>query len=290
MAAGRGGPVGPRRAAGGIGPRGSRPQRVRPAGRVDRGGTGGGRPTGRPARLTSRAPRFRGRTMPDPTPALLPDAPIAVESARLLFRGPSIRRRGFPSLRRLPFGRLLLAFMMGSGPEPRDDAAIMLSHSDDDGATFDEPFPLLAEPGWNCLPMGGLAHLGGDRLRLIVGRISRIVARRRTHHGLVHGRARLADGGRTWSEIGTRSACSRRGRRSTARATRTGCRTDGSCGRSSGRRARRRLAERRHVDRSGRQRLLTGRSHRRRGRSELRRHGPRVALMTAGSSPSCARW
>ena len=109
--------------------------------------------------------------MREPTPRLLPDAPLAVESGQVLFRGSSIRRRGFPSLVRLPSGRLLLAFMMGTGPQPANDTAVMLSHSDDEGATWDEPFPIWANPGWQSLPMGGLAQIDGDRLRLIVGRI-----------------------------------------------------------------------------------------------------------------------
>jgi hypothetical protein len=91
--------------------------------------------------------------------------------ARVLFDGPSIRRRGFPSIRRLPSGRLLLAFEAGTGPEPRNDAAVLVSHSDDDGATWDEPFPVFANPGWRSLPMGGLAVLPTGRVRLMVGRI-----------------------------------------------------------------------------------------------------------------------
>ena len=109
--------------------------------------------------------------MREPTPRLLPDAPLAVESGQVLFRGSSIRRRGFPSLVRLPSGRLLLAFMMGTGPASANDTAVMLSHSDDDGTTWDDPFPIFANPGWQSLPMGGIAQIDGDRLRLIVGRI-----------------------------------------------------------------------------------------------------------------------
>ena len=139
-----------------------------------------------------------------PTPALLSDAPVRVEAARVLFAGPSIRRRGFPSIVRLPSGRLLLAFMMGTGPESRDDAAIMLSHSDDDGVTWDEPFPLFASPGWNSLPMGGLAHLGGDRLRLIVGRIKvdPSLPGDEPITDWFTGAMDSDDGGRSWSEVG----------------------------------------------------------------------------------------
>ena len=84
--------------------------------------------------------------MPQPSPRLLPNAPFDVESARVLFQGPSIRRRGFPSIVCLPGGRLLLAFEAGTGPDPRNDAAVLISWSDDEGATWDHPFPIFANP------------------------------------------------------------------------------------------------------------------------------------------------
>src|SRR4051794_34469987 len=93
---------------------------------------------------------------PDPTPELLPDAPIEVLEARTLFASRSIRRHGCGSLRRLANGRLLLAFMAGTGPEHVNDGAVMWSWSDDEGRTWDEPFPLYAVPGWDSLPLGGI--------------------------------------------------------------------------------------------------------------------------------------
>lgn len=142
--------------------------------------------------------------MPQPSPRLLPDAPLEVEWSRVLFEGPSIRRRGFPSIRRLPTGRLLLAFEVGTGPEPRNDAAVMISYSDDEGVTWDDPVPLFANPGWQSLPMGGLAHLGGDRLRLIVGRL-KVDPDLPGDEPITEwftGAIDSADGGRSWSEIG----------------------------------------------------------------------------------------
>jgi hypothetical protein len=141
--------------------------------------------------------------MPQPSPRLLPDAPFEVESASVLFAGPSVRRRGFPSLRRLPSGRLLLAFEAGTGPDPRNDAAIFLSHSDDDGATWDEPFPVYANPGWQSLPMGGLALLGGDRVRLVVGRLKfdLTLGGDEPITDWETGYLDSSDGGRTWSTL-----------------------------------------------------------------------------------------
>lgn len=141
--------------------------------------------------------------MPQPSPRLLPDAPFRVESATVLFAGPSIRRRGFPSLRRLPGGRLLLAFEAGTGPDPVNDAAVLVSWSDDDGVTWDEPFPVFANPGWQSLPMGGLAVLGPERVRLTVGRLKSDLTLPGDEPitdwftGFIDSR----DSGRTWSEL-----------------------------------------------------------------------------------------
>ena len=141
--------------------------------------------------------------MPQPSPRLLPNAPFDVESARVLFQGPSIRRRGFPSIVCLPGGRLLLAFEAGTGPDARNDAAVLISWSDDEGATWDDPFPIYANPGWQGLPMGGLAHLGGERLRLIVGRIKvdPSLPGDEPITDWFTGALDTSDGGRTWSEI-----------------------------------------------------------------------------------------
>ena len=107
----------------------------------------------------------------DPNPSLLADAPLEVLEARTLFRSPSIRRRGAASLRRLGSGRLLMTFLIGTGPGHVNDGAVMLTHSDDDGATWDEPFPIYAVPGWDSLPLGGIAHVRDDLLHLVVGRV-----------------------------------------------------------------------------------------------------------------------
>lgn len=139
-----------------------------------------------------------------PEPRLLADCPIEVVSARVLFRTSAVRHRNFGSFARLDDGRVLLAFREGTGPLRRNDGAIMLSHSDDGGASWSEPLPLYAHPGWDCLLMGGLARLPGDHLRLILGRV-------KLDFGL-GGPEPLSDwyvfaidsrdGGRTWSEPG----------------------------------------------------------------------------------------
>ncbi|HKG24865.1 MAG TPA: sialidase family protein [Thermomicrobiales bacterium] len=129
---------------------------------------------------------------------------MEVISARTLVRTATVRHRNVGSLARLDDGRILLAFRQGTGPLRRNDGAVMLSHSDDDGVSWSEPVPLYAHPGWDCLLMGGLAHLAGDRLRLILGRVKLDFA--------LGGPEPLSDwyvfavdsddGGRTWSDPG----------------------------------------------------------------------------------------
>lgn len=109
--------------------------------------------------------------MNEPTPNLLAGGPLEVVAARTLFRTGAILHRGVGSLARLDSGRLLLAFRLGRGPQRQNDGVIMLAHSDDDGATWAEPFPIYAYPGWDCLPMGGLVRFSDDYLQLILGRV-----------------------------------------------------------------------------------------------------------------------
>ena len=109
--------------------------------------------------------------MPDPNPRFLPESPVEAAEVRVLFESPPVRHRGAGSLVRLDTGRLLLAFRLGSGPDRRNDGAIMLTHSDDDGRSWDEPFPIYAYPGWDSLPMGGLVRFSDDMLWLVLGRV-----------------------------------------------------------------------------------------------------------------------
>ncbi len=140
----------------------------------------------------------------EPSAQLLPDAPIEVLEARTLFRGPSIRRHGCGSIRRLASGRLLLAFMAGTGPEHVNDGAVMLTRSDDDGRTWDEPFPIYAVPGWDSLPLGGIGQIADDHLQLVVGRVryDPSLGGDEPFGGWFMGSTTSRDGGRTWTEVG----------------------------------------------------------------------------------------
>lgn len=112
------------------------------------------------------------------------------------------RRRNCASLCRLPSGRLLLTFAQTRGPGLANDAAVMLSASDDEGATWSEPDPLYALPGWFCMPMGGFAPVA-DRLLLMIGRIQLDPGLGGTEPitGWLQASIASEDEGRTWSEL-----------------------------------------------------------------------------------------
>jgi hypothetical protein len=110
--------------------------------------------------------------MATPTPALLPDAPLEVLDARMLFPGSPIGRRSAPAMARLQAsGRLLLVFSQVQGLGRSSEGALMLTTSDDGGATWADPVPLYAYPGWFCMSIGGLARIADDLVRLFLGRI-----------------------------------------------------------------------------------------------------------------------
>lgn len=107
-----------------------------------------------------------------PSPDLAPDGPLELVSATTLFGERPTGRRSAASVVRLESsGRLLMCFSEVAGAALRNQAALMLSHSDDDGATWSEPLPVFAYPGWFCLAMGGLARISDDDVKLLIGRI-----------------------------------------------------------------------------------------------------------------------
>jgi hypothetical protein len=140
-----------------------------------------------------------------PSPELEPGAPAELVSARILFSGGPVRRRNAASVIRLESsGRLLMVFTQGEGLEVRNDGAIMQTTSDDDGATWTDPIPVYAYPGWFCLAMGGLAPISDDNVKLLLGRIRMdlSLAGAEPMTGWWVASPTTTDGGLNWSEPG----------------------------------------------------------------------------------------
>lgn len=141
--------------------------------------------------------------MGNPTPRLDPDGPLAVRSARTLFGGAPVGRRSAASVVRIESsGRLLMCFSEVSGAALRNQAALMISASEDDGETWSAPLPVFAYPGWFCLAMGGLARVADDNVKLMLGRIFIDLSLGGTEPmtGWWVASATTRDGGTSWSD------------------------------------------------------------------------------------------
>jgi hypothetical protein len=141
--------------------------------------------------------------MTAPTPSLDPGGPLEVVSARTLFTDAPPGRRNAASVVRVESsGRLLMCFSHVAGVALRNQAALMLTASDDDGETWHEPLALYAYPGWFSLAMGGLARIADDNIKVLLGRILIDLSLGGTEPmtGWYVASATTRDGGDTWSE------------------------------------------------------------------------------------------
>lgn len=141
--------------------------------------------------------------MAQPTPRLVPDGPLELVSARTLFEHRPTGRRSAASVVRIEStGRLLMCFSEIDGRALRNQAALMVSRSDDDGASWSEPLPVFAYPGWFCLAMGGLARVDDTNIKLLVGRIliDPSIGGTEPMTGWWVASSTTIDGGESWSE------------------------------------------------------------------------------------------
>ena len=139
--------------------------------------------------------------MTDPNPNLISGSPLEIVSARALFRSEQPQQFIAPSIVRMGSGQLLLSFSQGDGPGSTD-SKLMLTRSDDNGATWSEPESLMARPGHRCMNMGGFVKFSEDMLRLVVGacEIDFSLGGVEPFASWFAGTIDSKDGGRTWSE------------------------------------------------------------------------------------------
>jgi hypothetical protein len=142
--------------------------------------------------------------MSDPSPRLDPGGPLEVIEARTLFADAPLGRRSAASLVRIEStGRLLMCFSHVVGAELHNQAALVVTHSDDDGATWAEPLALYAYPGWFSLAMGGLARVADDNVKVMLGRILIDLSLGGTEPmtGWYVASTTTRDGGDSWSDL-----------------------------------------------------------------------------------------
>ena len=141
--------------------------------------------------------------MGTPTPALTADAPLELIEARTLFADAPPGRRSAASIVRIEAtGRLLMCFSHVVGTALRNQAALVVTHSDDDGATWSDPEAVYALPGWFSLAMGGLARVADDNVKLLLGRIfiDLSLGGAEPMTGWWVGSSTTRDGGASWEE------------------------------------------------------------------------------------------
>jgi hypothetical protein len=142
--------------------------------------------------------------MADPTPRLELGGPLEVIEGRTLFADAPLGRRSAASMVRIEStGRLLMCFSHVIGVELRNQAALVLTRSDDDGATWTEPLALYAYPGWFSLAMGGLARIADDNVKVMLGRILIDLSLGGTEPmtGWYVASTTTRDGGESWSDL-----------------------------------------------------------------------------------------
>ena len=85
--------------------------------------------------------------MADPRPRLVADGPLELIDAKTLFADAPLGRRSAASLARVEStGRLLMTYSHVVGAELGNQAALMVTHSDDDGATWSDPLRCTPSP------------------------------------------------------------------------------------------------------------------------------------------------
>jgi hypothetical protein len=142
--------------------------------------------------------------MADPTPRLEPGGPLEVIDARTLFADAPPGRRSAASMVRIESsGRLLMCFSHVVGVDLRNQAALVMTHSDDEGETWAEPLALYASPGWFSLAMGGLARVADDNIKVMLGRILIDLSLGGTEPmtGWYVASTTTRDGGDSWSDL-----------------------------------------------------------------------------------------
>ena len=139
--------------------------------------------------------------MTDPNPYIHPGSPLEIVSARALFRSEKPKQLISPSIVRMGSGQLLLSFSQGEDLSSTD-STLMLSRSDDNGATWSLPESLLARPGHRCMNMGGFVKFSEDMLRIVLGacEIDFSLGGDEPFASWYAGSIDSKDGGRTWSE------------------------------------------------------------------------------------------
>ena len=150
-------------------------------------------------------------------------AALAITGEVVVAGGGSKRHRSRAGAAVLADGSLFVAYRVGRNMFQEAHGAVVATRSADGGATWEEPTPLLAEPGWDWFGAQRLLQLDDGTLLMLAGKA-------RWNSDRFHTYAiRSSDGGRTWDPPGPEIRVFAPSASRTARAWCTGCRTAACC-------------------------------------------------------------
>ena len=125
-----------------------------------------------------------------------PNAVLSVTGEVVVAGGGSRRHRSRAGAAVLADGSLFVAYRVGRTMFQESHGAVVATRSADGGTTWEEPTPLLAEPGWDWFGAQRLLQLDDGTLLMLAGKA-------RWNSDRFHTYAiRSSDGGRTWDPPG----------------------------------------------------------------------------------------
>ena len=126
----------------------------------------------------------------------MPDSHLEIVEEVVVAGGLSKRHRSRAGLKRLPDGELFAAYRVGWDMFEQPHGAVVGTWSRDGGLTWEEPLPLLAEPGWDWFGAQRLLQSSAGELVMLAGRS------RWSGDDFSTVSVRSEDGGRTWHDVG----------------------------------------------------------------------------------------
>ena len=136
---------------------------------------------------------------PDPTSRQQPGsahAVLEVTGEVVVAGGGGRRHRSRAGSAALADGSLFVAWRVGRDMFQEPHGALVATRSADGGETWEEPVPVLAEPGWDWFGAQRLLHLDDGTLLMLAGKARWNTDRFHTYA------VRSSDGGRTWDPPG----------------------------------------------------------------------------------------
>ena len=124
------------------------------------------------------------------------DALLEVTGEVVVAGGGGRRHRSRAGAAALDDGSLFVAWRVGRDMFQEPHGALVATRSADGGETWEEPAPLLAEPGWDWFGAQRLLHLDDGTLLMVAGKARWNTDRFHTYA------IRSTDGGRTWDPPG----------------------------------------------------------------------------------------